>query len=45
MRSCDSLASIPDPEVVPKAKRRKFSAACKRCILEEAKHLPLVCPL
>ena len=27
---------IPDPEVVPKAKRRKFSAEYKRRILEEA---------
>ena len=36
MRFRDSLASIPDPEVVPKAKRRKFSAAYKRRILEEA---------
>ena len=45
MRFRDSLASITDPEVVPKAKRRKFSAAYKRCILEEAKHLPLMCPL
>jgi transposase len=32
----DALASIPDPEVVPKAKRRKFSAGYKRRILEEA---------
>jgi len=27
---------IPDPEVVPRAKRRKFSAEYKRRILEEA---------
>ena len=32
----DALASIPDPEIVPKAKRRKFSAEYKRGILEEA---------
>jgi transposase len=32
----DALASIRDPEVVPKAKRRKFSAGYKRRILEEA---------
>jgi len=29
-------AQIPDPEVVPKAKRRQFSAKYKLCILEEA---------
>lgn len=29
-------SNIPDPEVVPKAKRRKFSAKYKRRILEEA---------
>ena len=27
---------IPDPEVVPTARRRRFSAEYKRCILEEA---------
>ena len=27
---------VPDPEVVPKAKRRKFSAEYKRRVLEEA---------
>ncbi len=32
----DSSTNIPDPEVVPKAKRRKFSAEYKRRILEEA---------
>ena len=32
----DALASIPDPEIVPKAKRRKFTAAYKRRILEKA---------
>ncbi len=32
----DAPTSIPDPEVVPKAKRRKFSAEYKRRILEEA---------
>jgi transposase-like protein len=32
----DALASIPDPEIVPKARRRKFSAEYKRRILEEA---------
>ena len=32
----DSQTNIPDPEVVPKAKRRKFSAEYKRRILEEA---------
>jgi len=32
----DALASIPDPEIVPKAKRRKFSAEYKRRILEKA---------
>jgi uncharacterized cupin superfamily protein len=36
MRFRESLASIPGPEVVPKAKRRKFSAAYKRRILEDA---------
>ena len=36
MRFRDSLASIPDPEVVPKAKRRKFPGTYKRRILEEA---------
>ena len=30
-----SAAGIPDPEVVPQAKRRRFSAAYKRRILEE----------
>jgi transposase len=29
-------SAVPDPEVVPKAKRRQFSAAYKRRILEEA---------
>ena len=32
----DAPTDIPDPEVVPKAKRRKFSAEYKRRILEEA---------
>ena len=32
----DSQTNIPDPKVVPKAKRRKFSAEYKRRILEEA---------
>ena len=32
----DSPTNIPDPEVVPKAKRRNFSAEYKRRILEEA---------
>ena len=32
----DAPTNIPDPEVVPKAKRRKFSAEYKRRILEEA---------
>jgi transposase len=32
----DSSTNIPDPEVVPKAKRRKFSAEYKRRILDEA---------
>jgi transposase len=32
----DLLTDIPDPEVVPKAKRRKFSVEYKRRILEEA---------
>ncbi len=32
----DVPTDIPDPEVVPKAKRRKFSAEYKRRILEEA---------
>ena len=32
----DALTNIPDPEVVPKAKRRKFTAEYKRRILEEA---------
>ena len=32
----DSQTNIPDPEMVPKAKRRKFSAEYKRRILEEA---------
>ncbi len=32
----DTLASISDPEVVPKGKRRKFTAAYKRRILEKA---------
>ena len=32
----DSPTDIPDPEVVPKAKRRKFSAEYKQRILEEA---------
>ena len=32
----NSPTDIPDPEVVPKAKRRKFSAEYKRRILEEA---------
>jgi transposase-like protein len=32
----DAPTNIPDPEVVPKAKRRKFSAEYKWRILEEA---------
>ena len=32
----DAPTNIPDPEVVPKAKRRKFTAEYKRRILEEA---------
>jgi transposase len=32
----DSPGNIPDPEVVPKAKRRKFSVEYKRRILQEA---------
>jgi len=32
----DSPTNIPDPEVAPKAKRRRFSAEYKRRILEEA---------
>jgi transposase-like protein len=32
----DTATDIPDPEVVPKAKRRKFSAGYKQRILEEA---------
>jgi transposase-like protein len=32
----DTATDIPDPEVVPKAKRRKFSAGYKQGILEEA---------
>ena len=32
----DTLGSISDPEVTPKAKRRKFTAAYKRRILEKA---------
>lgn len=32
----DAPTNIPDPEVVPKAKRRKFSAEYKRRVLEEA---------
>jgi transposase len=32
----DEPTDIPDPEVVPKAKRRKFTAEYKRRILEEA---------
>jgi transposase-like protein len=36
MKFHNSLASIPNPEVVPKARRRKFSAEYKRRILEEA---------
>jgi len=35
----DSQTNIPDPEVVPKAKRRKFSAEYKRRTLEEADSL------
>ena len=31
-----SVVDVPDPEVVPKAKRRKFSAEYKRRILREA---------
>lgn len=32
----DSANDIPDPEVVPKAKRRKFSAKYKLRVLDEA---------
>jgi transposase-like protein len=32
----DAPTNIPDPEVVPKAKRRRFSAKYKQRILEEA---------
>ena len=32
----DSLKDIPDPEVMPKARRRKFTAKYKLRILEEA---------
>jgi transposase len=32
----DTSSDIPDPEVMPKAKRRRFSAEYKRRILEEA---------
>ena len=32
----DSLNDIPDPEVVPMAKRRTFTAEYKLCILDEA---------
>ena len=35
----DSPIDIPDPEVVPKAKRRKFLAEYKRRFLEEADNL------
>ena len=31
-------ARVPDPEVVPKAKRRQFTAKYKLRILEEADH-------
>lgn len=34
MRFLESLASILDPEVAPMAKRRNFSAACKRRVLD-----------
>jgi transposase-like protein len=36
MTSQNASTDIPDPEVVPKAKRRKFSAEYKVRILEEA---------
>jgi transposase len=36
MTSQKAPPDIPDPEVVPKAKRRKFSAEYKVRILEEA---------
>ncbi|MBF0383225.1 MAG: hypothetical protein HQL69_19555 [Magnetococcales bacterium] len=32
----ETLEDRPDPEVAEKAKRRVFSAAHKRCILEKA---------
>ena len=32
----DAPTNVPDPEVVPKAKRRTFSAKYKLQILEEA---------
>ena len=34
----DPKARVPDPEVVPKAKRRQFTAKYKLRILEEADH-------
>ena len=30
-------SKVPDPEVVPQARRRRFNAKYKLCILEEAK--------
>jgi transposase len=38
MKLDDTPTNVPDPEVVPKAKRRKFTAEYKRRILEEADH-------
>ncbi len=32
----DTATNLPDPDVVPKAKRRGFSAGYKQRILEEA---------
>ena len=38
MTSQDQLTDRPDPEAVPKAKRRKFSTEYKLRILDEADH-------
>ena len=37
------VRSVPDPEVIEKAKRRKYSAAYKLRILQEADYLPPGC--
>jgi transposase len=34
----DQLTEVPDPEMMPKAKRLKFSAEYKLRILDEADH-------